>query len=179
MDVGPSRLLANTEQEIASPSVDRPGRSVPPGEPGLLAVAEAMITSPQVAGVTTTVGHAAAFFVDDHVHALLIVDQGRLEAVVERADMARGHRPDTPALAVGQLRGRVIGPNSDLELARAGMVARKQRRLAVVDKDYLLLGLLCLKRSARGFCSDAGILSRAAERHRASTIGAMTVERSA
>jgi hypothetical protein len=35
-----------------------------------------------------------------------------------------------------------------------------RRRLAVVDADGALLGLLCLKASGDGFCSDDGIASR-------------------
>jgi hypothetical protein len=38
------------------------------------------------------------------------------------------------------------------------------RRLADVDADHTLLGLLCLKSSRAGYCSDAGIQARAAER---------------
>ena len=37
------------------------------------------------------------------------------------------------------------------------------RRLAVVDDDGDLLGLLCLKRTLDGFCSDADVRARALE----------------
>ena len=36
--------------------------------------------------------------------------------------------------------------------------------LFVFVSGPLLLGLLCLKRSGRGFCTDAGVLERAGER---------------
>ena len=37
-------------------------------------------------------------------------------------------------------------------------------RLAVIDEECRLLGLLCLKRTRLGFCSDADVQARAAER---------------
>jgi len=39
-----------------------------------------------------------------------------------------------------------------------------RRRLAVVDDGGVLVGLLCLKRTGRGFCSDLDVASRAASR---------------
>lgn len=41
------------------------------------------------------------------------------------------------------------------------MVRLGQRRLAVVDADNRLLGLLCLKRDLSGFCTDSGFNARA------------------
>ncbi|MGW1564687.1 hypothetical protein ACWCQ1_51030 [Streptomyces sp. NPDC002144] len=41
-----------------------------------------------------------------------------------------------------------------------------RRRLAVTDGCGRLLGLLCLKRSGNGYCSDEGIRARADERER-------------
>lgn len=43
-------------------------------------------------------------------------------------------------------------------------LARGLRRLAVVDEAGRLEGLLCLKRTATGFCSDRDVASRARER---------------
>jgi hypothetical protein len=42
-------------------------------------------------------------------------------------------------------------------------------RLAVVDDDGVLTGLLCLKRKLTGFCTDADVAARAAERATAPT----------
>ena len=41
------------------------------------------------------------------------------------------------------------------------MLAAGGRRLAVVDHRLRLLGLLCLKRSGLGFCSDRDVAARA------------------
>ncbi len=124
-------------------------------------VADAMITSPQVFGATTTVREAHEFFADDHVHALLVVTGRTLLTVVERTDLASSP-PGAPARAIGTLEGRVMSPEAALRAAWHRMVALNRRRLAVVDEDRSLLGLLCLKRSGRGFCSDAGVAERAA-----------------
>jgi len=59
------------------------------------------------------------------------------------------------------LAGRTVGPHAELDTTRQWMRSRQRRRLAVVDDDARLLGLLCLKRSGQGFCTDAGVLERA------------------
>ncbi|MDP3966681.1 MAG: hypothetical protein Q8Q02_00245 [Nocardioides sp.] len=45
------------------------------------------------------------------------------------------------------------------------MRARQQRRLAVVDDDGLLVGLVCLKARGTGFCSNADVTTRALGRN--------------
>jgi hypothetical protein len=44
------------------------------------------------------------------------------------------------------------------------LIERGLRRLAVIDHDGTLLGLMCLKRSRTGFCSDEDVASRAQSR---------------
>ena len=44
------------------------------------------------------------------------------------------------------------------------LIERGLRRLAVVDRDGTLLGLMCLKRTRTGFCSDEDVASRAQSR---------------
>lgn len=48
------------------------------------------------------------------------------------------------------------------------MTARS-RRLAVIDDHGMLLGLLCLKRTGLGFCSDTDVQARADERRNPAT----------
>ena len=86
---------------------------------------------------------------------------GRLLTIVERGELA-GAADDRPAIELGRLEGRTIDPAADLEEVRRRMVAGQIRRLAVVDRQMRLLGLLCLKRSGLGFCSDADVAERAA-----------------
>lgn len=126
-------------------------------------VADAHLRTPKVHGPDVSVGAARVFFLDGHVHALLLVDRGVLVAVVEREDL-EGVPDAARARSVGTLAGRVAAPDDDLEATRLAMAARAQRRLAVVDDTGTLLGLLCLKRHGRGFCSAADVAARDADR---------------
>lgn len=47
---------------------------------------------------------------------------------------------------------------------RQKMIATGRRRVAVTSADGRLLGLLCLKASRAGFCSDADVRARALDR---------------
>lgn len=128
-------------------------------------VANAMIRFPKVCGTDTTVGQAREHLLDDHVHALLVVDNGVLVAVVEREDLC-GARAANPVWSLGHLTGRVVDVGDDLASVTREMAERGRRRMAVVDDGGRLAGLLCRKRSAQGFCSDGGVAARAAGRHR-------------
>jgi CBS domain-containing protein len=126
-------------------------------------VADAMLARPKVSPADTTVARALALLADDHVHAVLVVDAGRLLAVVERPDLVDAP-PAAPAREYGRLAGRVVGPHEDLPATWRAMAAEPRRRLAVVDPAGALLGLLCLKRTGRGFCAQADVDARARER---------------
>jgi len=126
-------------------------------------VVDAMLRSPRTCAAATTVAQARAVFADDHIHAVLVVDEARLLAVVERADLDAA-APASLARDAGRLDGRVTGPDVDAEEIRLAMLAARHRRLAVVDAEGELMGLLCLKRSGTGFCSDADVAARAADR---------------
>ncbi len=132
---------------------------VPSGVP----VSAAMLRDPKVLGPATTVAQVRAFFEDDHVHAALLVDGGRLLSVVERPDLA-GAPPGSPAATVGRLPGRTTRGDADLALTWEAMTALARRRLAVVDSRGDFLGLLCLKRSGRGFCTEADVRARREDR---------------
>jgi CBS domain-containing protein len=125
-------------------------------------VADAMLTDVKVHSARTTVREIRVLFDDEHVHAAVIVEDSQLLAVVDRADLETA---DDDALArhLGGRRRRVIAPDADLALARRLMLACGRRRLAVVDRDGRLLGLLCLKRSRSGFCSNRDVRARSAE----------------
>lgn len=122
-----------------------------------------MIREPKLCPSTVTVGAVRQLFTDDHVHAALLVSGRRLLTVIERCDIAVSAPHDAPALLLGQLYDRVTTGAEPLELVYQRMHATGQRRLAVIDQDGALLGLLCLKRSRTGFCSEHDIRDRAAE----------------
>lgn len=132
-------------------------------EGGRLVVADAMLHAPTVSAPAATVGELRRLFTDDHVHAALLVDATRLVAVLDRGDLLGAAEGDAAA-GLAPLAGRTVGPAEDLERVRLRMVAQGIRRLAVVDDGGALLGLLCLKRSGSGFCSDDDVAARAAER---------------
>lgn len=128
-----------------------------------LTTVDAMLHAPKVCGPQTSAADLRRLFADDHVHAALVVDDGRLMTVIERADIA-AVPVDRPARELGRLEGRTVRAQADLESTRQRMCAKQIRRLAVVDDHDVLLGLLCLKNTGLGFCSDHDVAARAAEK---------------
>jgi CBS domain-containing protein len=127
----------------------------------LQTVADAMIPAPKTSGPEATVRDVKAHFENDKVHVVLIVDGDVLLAVVERSDLEQPTGDETPALSAGRLSGRIVAGDHSLQAAHRWMTGSGRRRLAVVDEDGRLAGLLCLKRDGRGFCSSADLQSRA------------------
>jgi CBS domain len=124
--------------------------------------AEAMLTTPARHPLSTTVGELRDFFRDDHVHAALVVSPaGFLEAVVERDDIAGGQALDAAAAPLGRLAGRTVPAEASLAEVHRTMIATGRRRAAVTTADGRLLGLLCLKASRTGFCSERDVRARA------------------
>jgi CBS domain-containing protein len=118
-----------------------------------------MLKRPIVHDVSTTVGELRAFFRDDHVHMALLVDGGKLVAAVEPADL-ESHRDETPARLLVHPGARTIDSHTAAAEAEETMRRSRRRRLAVVGDDGTLLGLLCLKASRTGFCSDDDVGQR-------------------
>jgi CBS domain-containing protein len=125
-------------------------------------VAEVMLRIPVRHHLSVTVGEIQDFFRDDHVHAALIVGPaGYLEAVVERDDIAGCQALDAVAAPLGGLAGRTVPAEASLTEVRRAMTEAGRRRAAVTSADGGLLGLLCLKASRAGFCSDQDVRARA------------------
>lgn len=123
--------------------------------------AEAMLTTPVRHPLSATVHEIRDFFRDDHVHAALIVGPaGYLAAVVERDDITPGHAPDAAAAPLGRIAGRAVLEGASLAAIQQAMDAAGRRRAAVVSEDGRLLGLLCLKASRTGFCSEDDVGAR-------------------
>ena len=125
-------------------------------------VAEVMLTTPARHPLSATVGEIRDFFRDDHVHAALIVSpSGYLAAVVERDDIAGWQAPGAAAAPLGRLAGRTVPAGARVADVCRAMTAAGRRRAAVTSPDGRLLGLLCLKVSRTGFCSDQDVRARA------------------
>ena len=125
-----------------------------------MTVADAMVARPTVHPPSTSVAELRRFFADEHVHMALLVDRGRLIGTVERGDLTSAASGDQRASSVAKLEGRTAGPGALLPAAFDAMKRQERRRLAVTDDDSMLLGLLCLKASGRGFCSDSDVRRR-------------------
>lgn len=127
-----------------------------------LTVANTMVGHPKLLPLAATVGGVRRFFHDEHVHAALIVTQaGCLDAVVERCDISGSLAPDQ-----ARARHRLGAWQAVLYCLRAASLAMTttgQRRKAVISADRWLLGLLGLKASQAGFCSDEDVAARARE----------------
>jgi CBS domain-containing protein len=128
----------------------------------LRTAAEVMLTAPVRHPLSATVGEIRDFFSDDHVHAALIVSPaGYLEAVVERDDIAGCRALAAFVAPLGRLAGRTVPAGASLAEVTRVMTAAGRRRAAVTGADGRLLGLLCLKASRAGFCSDQDVRARA------------------
>lgn len=129
-------------------------------------VGEAMLLEPTVHPAGLTVAQARDAFASSRKrHMLLLVADGVLRGTLTRGDLAPDTAdPDSPALDRASLDGRTVGPDVPLAGTHEMMRERGIRRLAVTDGRGRLLGLLCLKRSLRGFCTDDGVAAMRAER---------------
>jgi CBS domain-containing protein len=123
-----------------------------------------MISNPKMCDEAATVEDVRRLFLDSHVHAALITRGRLLIAVIERSDLGP-HQPDTASVArFGRLRGRVVAADEALAPVHRRMLRTNRRRLAVISTGGELIGLLCLKRSLTGFCSDQDVDARMTDR---------------
>lgn len=121
---------------------------------------DVMVRCPKVLPAGASVGEVAAALAGEHVHMVLLVDGDTLVGTVTGEDLHPGLDPASPAVPRSRLVGRTVAPGAPAEAARRRLVESGRRRLAVVDADGALLGLLCLKRRRTGFCSDDDVAAR-------------------
>lgn len=122
---------------------------------------EVMISTPKTLPAQASVDDARAVMADDHVHMVLLTDGAKLRGTLVRTDLPPAGFGHQPALRWAVLRERTVPADTPVALVQASLVRTKMRRLAVVDADHTLLGLVCLKRSRSGFCSDTDVAARA------------------
>lgn len=128
-----------------------------------LTVADAMVRRPKTFPLDATVGEALAAFENSHVHMLLLTHDHTLNGTIVRRDLTPAPSGNAPLLELAHLAGRTASPRAPLTPVRERMIEQGLRRLAVIDPHRTLLGLLCLKRTLTGFCTDDGIDSRERE----------------
>ena len=129
-------------------------------------VAEVMVRYPMVLPADATVSQVRTVFEDDHVHMVLLTRGRLLCGTVVRGDVPNTASEVLKAVRFAHLTGRTVLDTAPADAVLQRLVARKQRRLAVVDDGGLLVGLLCLKAQGTGFCSDADVAARAHGRGR-------------
>lgn len=120
---------------------------------------DVMLRRPRTLPGHASIAEARAVLRDDHLHMVLLVDGVQLVGTVTRADLPEPGT-DGAALQWSVLEGRTVRSDAsaaDIETLLAG---QGRRRAAVVDDSGALLGLVCLKRRGRGFCSDDDVESR-------------------
>jgi len=120
------------------------------------------IRPPDVLPASATVEDVRDYFSrSEKVHLALVLDDGnRLLTTVLRTEVSSALRPDQPAVLLGRIRGRTIPRSLPADALEPAMDASGERRLAVVDTNGRLLGLVCRKASGARFCTDGGIEAR-------------------
>ena len=131
-------------------------------------VSDVMLRHPKVLDAQTTVDEARAALTNDHVHMVLLTEGSTLVGTLVRTDLPhpiqRSDQGSGPALPWSTLRDRTVPSATSADTVNKLLIERGLRRLAVIDHDGTLLGLMCLKRSRTGFCSDEDVASRAQSR---------------
>lgn len=128
-------------------------------------VADVMVTHLTTHGSDATSTSVASFFRDEQVRmALIVTEDGRLITAIERSDLPPSTGAVVPAVTMGTLVGRTVGPTDSLRTARAILRRRGGSRLAVVGEGGALVGLLCLDEVGRGSSSDRNRRRRQEER---------------
>lgn len=117
---------------------------------------------PDVLGPEDTVGHVRlAFARGEKVKMALVVDSaGVLLTTVVRSDLDRRMPSGRLARTIGTLAGRTVRAEMTEADALVTLSDSGTGRSAVVDAQGLLVGLICLKASGLGYCSDEGIAAR-------------------
>jgi CBS domain-containing protein len=124
-------------------------------------VADVMIRHPKTLAADASIDVTRLALADDRVHMVLLMNGYELVGTLVRDDLVGAGSGAGPALPWSTLVDRTVPPEADAGTVQRLLVERGLRRLAVVDPEGALLGLVCLKRHRTGFCSDADVAARA------------------
>jgi CBS domain-containing protein len=122
------------------------------GEAAVMTVGEVMISRPKTLPLTATVADARAMFENPSVRTALVVDDGRYAGELTRADV----EGKDDAAPLGELASTTatVAQTDTVAAALDRMDAAGTDRLAVVEPDGTLRGLVCLSRSHGHLCTD-------------------------
>jgi len=122
-------------------------------------VREVMLRHPKTLSADASIAEACAAFRNDHVHMVLLTEGRRLVGTLTRTDLPHTETLG-PALWWSTLVGRTVSPDAPTNVVQRLLIDHGIRRVAVVNADGSLLGLMCLKQRMRGFCSDGDVAAR-------------------
>jgi len=140
---------------------ERTGAAAAPESPSpreSLAVRDVMVSRPKTLSADSSVGEVRALLRNPHVQTALLVDGERYAGAIDRDEIAAEVPDDAPARPFARLDAARIEPEARVSEALERLQASGGRRLVVVGADgETLHGLLCLKRSRQGFCTDRSV----------------------
>ena len=148
----------------------QPGRFETDPATATTTVGQAMLRHPTVHPAELTVREArSAFAGSAKLRVLLLVRDGLLVGMVAREDLSGSEDPSAVVADVATLdAGACVEADAPLSATFEAMLRSGRRRVAVVEPGGKLLGLLCLKQSRSGFCTDAGVAAMRRSRARLS-----------
>ena len=118
-------------------------------------VAEVMITRPKTLSAGATVSDARRVFENPRVQVCPVVeDDGRLVGELTRDLIPDSADDAAPARGYAGDRPPTISPHASMGQAMERLEQLGSERLAVIDEDGRLTGLLCLNRRHGRFCVD-------------------------
>ena len=122
-------------------------------EAAAMTVADVMISRPKTLPATATVADARRLFENQSVRTALVADSGRYAGELTRADI-EGLEDTAPISAAASTPAGTAAADDTVVAALERMEAAGTDRLAVVDPDGTLRGLVCLSRSHGQLCTD-------------------------
>ena len=122
-------------------------------EAAVMTVGEVMISRPKTLSATATIADARRLFENQSVRTALVAEDGRYTGELTRADI-EGLDDAAPISAVASTPAGTVAKDATVAAAMERMDAAGTDRLAVVDADGTLHGLVCLSRSGGYLCTD-------------------------
>jgi CBS domain-containing protein len=134
-------------------SVENTGPRIPVAEALRLTVGEVMIAKPKTLPATVLVGDVRAVFGQPSHRTVLLTDNGVFRGSIERERLPAEADDDEPAARYAEIQPVTATPGMPISEAVALLERQNEPRLIVLDDDgRQLRGLLCLNRTANGFC---------------------------